>query len=236
MAVRPDPRARLAVGARGGGAQARLASATGHHLPCPTERGRQGGYIGGGHAEQVNHIEWWLSYELWRVITCSQFMAAQVNSYFGAPSLQDRRGAQWRVYRAKPVSLPGLSGSLEFRRRYADDDWPLVFYVCRPAHGEGPACAVLHSWPQVLAAFPKAQLVIAGTGAYLDSLKHRAWAMSWASLRRLPSLALSPTTTATGCTIASTLQPSPRSTSRLGSSRSRPWPPVAQWWWPRPAA
>lgn len=139
-----------------------------------TERGRQGGYIGGGHAEQVNHIEWWLSYESWRVITCSQFMAEQVNSYFGAPL--DKIDVVPNGVYVVPSPFRSEAERLEFRRRYAEDDQPLVFYVGRLVYEKG-LHVLLDSWPQVLAAFPKAQLVIAGTGAYLDSLKHRAWAM-----------------------------------------------------------
>src|SRR5579859_8148516 len=51
-----------------------------------TERGRGQGVIGSDYAERVNGIEWWLTYEAWRVITCSRFMANQVQEYFGTPA------------------------------------------------------------------------------------------------------------------------------------------------------
>lgn len=138
-----------------------------------TERGRQGGYIGGGHAEQVNHIEWWLSYEAWRLIACSHFMARQINDYFGAPL--DKIDVVPNGIYIKPNPFASSIERLAFRRRFADDDQPLVYYVGRVVYEKG-LHILLDAWPQVLAEFPRARLVIAGTGAYLDALKHRAWA------------------------------------------------------------
>lgn len=139
-----------------------------------TERGRQGGYIGGGHAEQVNHIEWWLTYEAWRVIACSQFMSDQIHSYFGTPADKIDVVPNGVYVHPDPFTAPGER--LAFRRRYAADDEPLVYYVGRLVYEKG-LHVLLDCWPQVLATYPRARLVIAGTGAYLDTLKHRAWAM-----------------------------------------------------------
>ncbi|HNP72128.1 MAG TPA: glycosyltransferase family 4 protein [Kouleothrix sp.] len=139
-----------------------------------TERGRQGGYIGSGHAEQVNHIEWWLTYEAWRAIACSHFMARQVNSYFGTP--YDKIDVVANGVYVHPNPFASAEERLAFRRRYAQDDEPLVFYVGRLVYEKG-LHVLLDSWPRVRESFPRARLVIAGTGAYLDTLKHRAWAL-----------------------------------------------------------
>ncbi len=138
-----------------------------------TERGRQGGYIGDGHAAQVNHIEWWLTYESWRLIACSHFMAGQLNAYFGAP--HDKIDVVLNGIYVSPNPFATMAERLAFRRRFVDDDQPLVYYVGRIVYEKGLQ-VLLDAWPQVLATFPRARLVIAGTGAYLDSLKHRAWA------------------------------------------------------------
>jgi len=138
-----------------------------------TERGRQGGYIGGGHSEQVNHLEWWLAYEAWRLIACSHFMARQLNDYFGAPF--DKIDVVPNGVYVRPNPFATILERLAFRRRFADDDQPLVYYVGRIVYEKGLQ-VLLDAWPQVLAVFPRARLVIAGTGAYLDTLKHRAWA------------------------------------------------------------
>jgi glycosyltransferase involved in cell wall biosynthesis len=67
-----------------------------------------------------------------------------------------------------------------FRRHFVADGQPLVFYVGRLVYEKG-LHVLLDAWPQVLAAFPRARLVIAGTGAYLDTLKSRAWALGIAA-------------------------------------------------------
>jgi glycogen(starch) synthase len=139
-----------------------------------TERGRQQGYVGNGHAEQVNSIEWWLAYESWRVIACSHFMANQINTYFNTPL--DKIDVVPNGIYVHPNPFASEADRLAFRRRFVLDDQPLVFYVGRLVYEKG-LHILLEAWPQVLAAFPHARLVIAGTGAYLDTLKSRAWAL-----------------------------------------------------------
>jgi len=139
-----------------------------------TERGRQQGYVGGGHAEQVNSIEWWLTYEAWRVIGCSHFMADQINSYFHTPL--DKIDVVPNGIYVHPDPFTSEDTRLTFRRRFAEDDQPLVFYVGRLVYEKG-LHVLLDAWPRVLSAFPQARLVIAGTGAYMDALKSRAWAL-----------------------------------------------------------
>jgi glycosyltransferase involved in cell wall biosynthesis len=143
-----------------------------------TERGRQQGYVGGGHAEQVNSIEWWLAYEAWRVIACSRFMAGQINSYFNTPL--DKIDIVPNGIYVNPDPFASQLECSAFRRRFAADDQPLVFYVGRLVYEKG-LHILLDAWPQVLAAFPHARLIIAGTGAYLDTLKSRAWALGIAA-------------------------------------------------------
>ena len=139
-----------------------------------TERGRQGGYIGGGHAAQVNHIEWWMTYESWRIIACSSFMAHQINNYFGTPL--DKIDVVPNGVYISPDPFTSEGQRLAFRRNYAQDDEPLVYYVGRLVYEKG-LHILIDCWPQVQEVFPNARLVIAGTGAYLHSLKHRAWAL-----------------------------------------------------------
>ncbi len=50
-----------------------------------TERGRGRGSLGGETAQAINGVEWWLTYEAWRVIACSQFMLTEVRDYFATP-------------------------------------------------------------------------------------------------------------------------------------------------------
>jgi glycosyltransferase involved in cell wall biosynthesis len=143
-----------------------------------TERGRQQGYVGGGHAEQVNSIEWWLTYEAWRVIACSHFMAGQISSYFNTPF--DKIDVVPNGIYVHPDPFASAEERSAFRRNYVEDDQPLVFYVGRLVYEKG-LHVLLDAWPRVLAAQPRARLVIAGTGAYLETLKSRAWSLGIAA-------------------------------------------------------
>lgn len=143
-----------------------------------TERGRQQGYVGSAHAEQVNSIEWWLTYEAWRVIACSHFMAEQISAYFNTP--RDKVDVVPNGIYIAPNPFESAAERLEFRRRFVEDDQPLVYYVGRLVYEKG-LHVLLDAWPQVRAAFPRARLLIAGTGAYAEALKSRAWSLGLAS-------------------------------------------------------
>jgi glycosyltransferase involved in cell wall biosynthesis len=136
-----------------------------------TERGRQQGYLGNGHATQVNGIEWWLTYEGWRLIACSRFMATQIHQYFSTPL--DKIDVVPNGIYIHPEPFTSDEERRTFRRRFVEDDQPLVFYVGRLVYEKG-LHILLDAWPQVRASMPRARLVIAGTGGYLETLKSRA--------------------------------------------------------------
>jgi glycosyltransferase involved in cell wall biosynthesis len=139
-----------------------------------TERGRGQGVIDSSHAERVNHIEWWLTYEAWRVITCSHFMAQQVHNYFQTPL--DKVDVVPNGIHTPPPAFTSEAERRAYRRRFAEDDQPLVFHVGRLVYEKG-IHVLLDSWTQVLASQPGARLYIAGTGNCLDQLKEQAWSL-----------------------------------------------------------
>lgn len=49
-----------------------------------TEWGRHGG-IHGDTSKYIHEQEYWLTYEAWRIIVCSEFMKQEVNRYFNSP-------------------------------------------------------------------------------------------------------------------------------------------------------
>lgn len=137
-----------------------------------TERGRRQGYVSDGQSEDIDRLEWSLTYEAWRVIVCSRFMAHQIHAYFNTPP--DKIDVVPNgVY---VIRDPFMSEQEHraFRRRFVDDDQPLAFYVGRIVYEKGLQ-VLLEAWPRVLAALPGARLLIAGTGGYLETLKNRAW-------------------------------------------------------------
>ncbi|MDZ4719597.1 MAG: glycosyltransferase family 4 protein [Roseiflexaceae bacterium] len=137
-----------------------------------TERGRQQGNLTSGHSDQINNLEWWLTYEAWRVITCSRFMAEQVHAYFNTPTDKiDVVPNGVHIY-----SSPFLSEEERsiFRRRFAIADAPLIFYVGRIVYEKG-LHLLINGWPQVLKVIPEARLVIAGTGDQFERVKQQTW-------------------------------------------------------------
>jgi glycogen synthase len=136
-----------------------------------TERGRGQGFVGNGHSEQINTLEWRLTYEAWRVIACSHFMAHQLHEYFNTP-LDKIDVVPNGVYVRQDPFASNEERRL-FRRRFVADEQPLVFYVGRIVYEKG-LHVLIDAWPQVRAALPSARLLIAGAGAYLPALLLRA--------------------------------------------------------------
>lgn len=137
-----------------------------------TERGRGRGHLHGEVSEAINSTEWWLTYEAWRIICCSEYMAWEVQEYFQAPAdkidvipngVKTDRFDRW-----EGVDLTA------FRNMYALPEERIVFYVGRLVYEKG-AHILVEAVPHVLARFPAAKFVIAGTGPMADQLRHRAW-------------------------------------------------------------
>jgi len=137
-----------------------------------TEQGRAQGHLVTDQQRAIHSVEWWLTYESWRVICCSQFMANEVSSYFKTPldkidvipnGVKVDRFARW----------DGIDLS-RFRSMYALPGEKIVFSVGRIVQEKGLHLLV-EAAPRVLAENPAAKFVIAGTGDLLDALRHRAW-------------------------------------------------------------
>jgi glycogen synthase len=142
-----------------------------------TERGRGRGYLGSVHAERINSLEWWLTYEAWRVIVCSHYMVAEIESYFATPP--DKIDVVPNGVNVLPDPFAWSAERKAFRRRFAADSEAIVYYVGRVVYEKGLG-VLLAAWPRVLSAL-RARLVIAGAGGYLDALKTQAWELGISS-------------------------------------------------------
>jgi glycosyltransferase involved in cell wall biosynthesis len=137
-----------------------------------TERGRGRGHLGSPLSHQINAVEWWLTFEAWRVICCSDYMAQEVRDYFDAPA--DKidvipNGVNTRCFeRWQGVNLDA------FRAMYALPGEKIIFYVGRVQYEKGIETLV-RSVPLVLAQYPAAKFVIAGAGSDLERLRQLAW-------------------------------------------------------------
>jgi glycosyltransferase involved in cell wall biosynthesis len=139
-----------------------------------TERGRGHGTLHSEISQAINGVEWWLTYEAWRVICCSRFMANEVTGYFQVPA--DKIDVVPNGVNTAPFDALDVIDLTAFRSRFAAPSEKIVFSVGRLVYEKGIHLLV-EAVPRVLASFPKAKFVVAGTGGLLDGLKTRADAL-----------------------------------------------------------
>jgi glycosyltransferase involved in cell wall biosynthesis len=135
-----------------------------------TERGRGRGGLHGDAARRINDLEWRLTYEAWRVIVCSRFMAEQVRDYFQTPA--DKIDVVPNGVHLGGTPFRDADHWIGFRRRFVEDDERMAFHVGRIVYEKG-LHVLIDAWPLVTAKV-RARLVIAGTGEYLEPLKAQA--------------------------------------------------------------
>lgn len=138
-----------------------------------TERGRGRGSLHGDAAKRINDLEWQLTFEAWRVIVCSRFMAGQIADYFQTPP--DKIDVVPNGVHISGMPFGDADHWVAFRRRFVSDEHRMAFYVGRIVYEKG-LHVLLDAWPTVTAAVD-AHLVIAGTGESLEQLKALAAAL-----------------------------------------------------------
>ncbi|GAW91591.1 glycosyltransferase family 4 protein [Calderihabitans maritimus] len=120
----------------------------------------------------ISSVEWWLTYEAWKVIVCSQHMKQEVHHLFQLPldkiEVIPNGVNPERFKMVTPV--PG------FRERYARPEEKIVFFVGRLVREKGVQ-VLLEAVPRVLRSFPQTKFVIAGTGPMEAHLKYTAGAL-----------------------------------------------------------
>src|SRR6478735_3434733 len=149
------------------------------HLPMvatihATEMGRNQGRLYGDMQRSIHQAEWWLTYEAWRIITCSHYMAWEVETYFGVSREKIDvipNGVDLRRFDA----LRGADLS-EFRLNFALPDQPIVYYVGRMVPEKGLS-VLIDSVPLVMSEWPGVKFVLAGGGGYASDLKAQAYSL-----------------------------------------------------------
>lgn len=137
-----------------------------------TERGRGRGFLHGEMSHAINGTEWWLTYEAWRVITCSQFMHDEVRDYFNVPL--DKIDVVPNGVDTAPFDALDKIDLGDFRARWARPDERIVFNVGRVVEEKG-AHLIVEAAPRVLAEMPNVKFIIAGKGWLVDRLRQRVW-------------------------------------------------------------
>lgn len=144
-----------------------------YHIPLvstihATEWGRNNG-LHNAIQRHISDIEWWLTYESWRVICCSRYMCEELNRIFQLPT--DKidiipNGVNPENFR--------LSHETTCRRdTYARADEQVVYYMGRLVPEKGVQI-LLDAVPKIIQYRPKTKFVIAGTGPFAPELKHQA--------------------------------------------------------------
>lgn len=146
------------------------------HLPLlatihATERGRiQGDVLHTELQRNIHGAEWWLVYEAWRTITCSHYMAAEVQTFFRAPGEKIDVVPNGVNLQRHHRSAEGLATC---RKQYAAPDRTIVFAVGRLVYEKG-FHLLISAVPRILSEFPDTQFVIAGRGPEALQLAQQA--------------------------------------------------------------
>jgi len=140
-----------------------------------TEYGRNQG-IHNNVQEYISGIEWWLTYESWKVIVNSRYMRDEVVKIFQLPPDKIRvipNGVNLEKFK-------GYEKDYIFRRKFAADTEKIVFFVGRLVNEKG-AHILLDAIPKVLYYYNDVKFVITGKGPQLDFLSHKAESMGISS-------------------------------------------------------
>jgi glycogen(starch) synthase len=132
-----------------------------------TEAGRHQGWLPSPMSKAIHTIEWWLTYEARRVITCSTSMRWEVTRLFDLPG--DKvdvvpNGVDPRGLAARPARLAPASHG------------PTVLYAGRLEYEKGVQ-TLLRATSRLKRRHPGLRLVVAGTGTYAGALADLAKAL-----------------------------------------------------------
>lgn len=132
-----------------------------------TEAGRHQGYLPGPVNRAVHSVEWWLTYEARRVITCSRYMRDQVIDLFMLP--HDKidvvpNGIDLDHWSADTARVDAL------RTHLSPDGAPLLLFAGRLEYEKG-VHTVLQALPRLRRRHPGVRLVIAGVGTHEEELR-----------------------------------------------------------------
>lgn len=127
-----------------------------------TEYGRNNG-IHTPIQHYINHIEWNLQNEAWRLIVCTEFMKRECEHALGTPW-----GKMDVIYNGVDPSkfeLPDFSGQekADFRSRYAAPYEKIIFFVGRMVREKGVQI-LIDAMPRVRANYTNAKLIVVGGG------------------------------------------------------------------------
>lgn len=126
-----------------------------------TEQGRNDG-LHNDMQRYIHEQEYWLSYEAWRVIVCSEFMRSQVSKFFSCP--YDKIDVIYNGVDASKFEFDWTEAErAEWRGRFALPNERIVMYVGRFVREKG-IHVLLNAASVILAEEPRTKFVIVGGG------------------------------------------------------------------------
>ncbi|UJF34393.1 1,4-alpha-glucan branching protein domain-containing protein [Paenibacillus hexagrammi] len=131
-----------------------------------TEWGRNQGKLYTELQQKIHHLEWKLTYEAQLVFVCSRYMKEQVQSIFNLP--EDKV-----LVFPNGIRLPEETQHQSVRPAFLAEDEQMIFYIGRLVFEKGVQ-ALIEAMPAILSQFPRARLVIAGSGPMEQELRDQA--------------------------------------------------------------
>ncbi|MEL7564056.1 MAG: glycosyltransferase family 4 protein [Dehalobacterium sp.] len=116
----------------------------------------------------ISDVEWWLTYESWKVIVCSRYMKSELQNIFQLPGNKIQVVPNGVDIDAFKFFDPAFD-----RKKYAADQEKIIFFVGRLVSEKGLEI-LLDAVPKILHYCPEAKFVIAGTGPSEEYLKNKA--------------------------------------------------------------
>lgn len=126
-----------------------------------TEWGRNNG-VRTPLSQYIHEQEYWLTYEAWRIVVCSEFMKDEVHKYFSSPL--DKIDVIFNGVETEKFEFDASESEIaQWRGRLAEPDEKIVLYVGRFVREKG-IHVLLNAASSILAEEPKAKFVIVGGG------------------------------------------------------------------------
>jgi glycogen(starch) synthase len=134
-----------------------------------TEYGRHQGYLPGPMNKLIHQVEWWVTYEARRVITCSNYMRQQCEDIFLLPP--DKVDVVPNAVATRDFELPADEVAA-FRRTLVGPRTKMVLFAGRLEYEKGIQ-TVIQALRQVRATVGPVKFWIAGIGTYSDELRRQ---------------------------------------------------------------
>jgi len=134
-----------------------------------TESGRHQGWLPGPMNKLIHQVEWWLTYEARRVITCSQYMHDQVVELFTKPP--ETLDVVPNGVDVRDFALPDAEVAA-FRRELAPPDTNVVLFAGRLEYEKGVQ-TVLDALHGLRERVGDTEFLIAGVGTYSEELRRK---------------------------------------------------------------